>query len=52
MVPITMAVSWESYTDLGLSAPKPEVQTQGVADTGCTVLCEGLEMMRKLRIPQ
>jgi hypothetical protein len=59
MVPVTVAVSWESYKDLGRPVPKPEmlsksaeVQTTGVADTGCTVLCAGLEMMRKLRIPQ
>ena len=52
-VPITLSVAWESFTELGVDMPKqnvvksPDVQTEGVADTGCTVLCGGLDIMRK-----
>ena len=58
-VPVHLAVSWESYAELRVAAPKqelmnksPNLQTEGVADTGCTVLCGGLDMMRKLKIPR
>ena len=59
MVPVTVEVSWESYQALGYQLPKSEVQNRstrvqssGVADTGCTVLCLGPELMRKLMIPK
>ena len=58
-VPVHLSVSWESYAELSVAVPKQEVmnksptlQTEGVADTGCTVLCSGLDMMRKLKIPR
>ena len=54
-----MSVAWESYTELGNMMPKQEVvkkspnlTTEGVADTGSTVLCGGLDTMRKLQVPQ
>ena len=50
---------WEDYTDLGKPVPNQElmnksatVSIDGIADTGCTVLCCGLEVMRKLWIPR
>ena len=58
-MPVNMSVAWESFAELGVAMPKqevvnksPTVNTAGVADTGCTVLCGGLDTMRKLKIPQ
>ena len=58
-VPITIEVSWDGYEDLGKAAPSRDlrarsttVRTEGVADTGCTVLCGGPDTMRKLKIPK
>ena len=58
-VPIDLSVSWESLAEFKVAVPKqegrnksPTFQTEGVADTGCTVLCGGPDMMRKLKIPR
>ena len=58
-MPVHLSVSWESYAELSVSVPKQEVmkkspnlQTEEVADTGCTVVPGGLDMMRKLKIPR
>ena len=52
-----MEVSREGYGYLGKPIPSQEVvnksiavRTTGIADTGCTVLCGGLETLRKQRI--
>ena len=49
---------WDRYTDHGRTALKQElvaklvtVSTDGIAYTCCTVLCGGLDIMRKLWIP-
>ena len=53
-----MEMFWDRYTDLGRPALKQElvaksvtVSTDGIAYTGCTVMCGGLDIMMKLRIP-
>ena len=58
-VPIDLSVSWESLAKFKGAIPKqavmnksPTIQTEGMADRGCTVLCGGPDMMRKLNIPQ
>ena len=58
-VPVNLRVAWESFPELGAAMPKQEVvnkspslNTEGVADTGCTVFCGGLDTMRKLKIHQ
>ena len=58
-VPVNMSVAWQSFAELGVATPKqeivdrsPSLNTEGVADTGCTVLCGGLDTMRKLKIPR
>ena len=56
---LNLRVAWESFPELGAAMPKQEVvnkspslNTEGVADTGCTVFCGGLDTMRKMKIPQ
>ena len=53
-----MEMSWDRDTDLGRPALRQElvaksvtVSNDGIAYTGCTVMCGGLDIMRKLRIP-
>ena len=52
-----MEVAWENYSPPGKHMPDKEVIkksvemcTPGIADTGCSVLCGGLETLRKMRI--
>ena len=53
-----MKMSWDRYTDLGRPALNQElvaksvtVSTDGIAYTGCTVMCGGVDNMWKLMIP-
>ena len=54
-VPLNLSVAWECFPELGAAMPKQEVvnkspnlNTEGVADTGYTVFCGGLDTMRKM----
>ena len=57
-VSVTIEVAWEAYGSLKKPMPKEEIvqkatmaSVAGVADTGCTTLCGGPELIWKLRIP-
>ena len=58
-MPITLSIAWDGYADLKTKLPTEKIRnktlnlnTEGVADTGCSVLCGGIEIMMKLRLPR
>ena len=53
-VPIELTVCGESWVSLGskCSAPSNQILVEGVADTGCSVLCGGIDICRKFKMKQ
>ena len=55
-LPVVIQICSESYTDLQPKSDKSEIKneapaiTQGIADTGCSTLCAGPDICRKLGI--
>ena len=51
-VPIVLDVCGESWTMLGSKAhtPTAQVKIDGVADTGCSILCSGVDICSKFKI--
>ena len=52
--PIVMKICEDSWSQLGSNRPAPvkvdPVVVEGIADTGCTVLCAGLDFCKKLNL--